>query len=153
MTKMLHKYIKTPTTELLSKITYTKNIKNYIIRNKENFELPTLTEHLKELCDNKEIKPKEVITNADMDRIYGAEIFSGKRQNPSRDYIIRLAFGFGLDYNECQRLLVIAGKSQLYPRVPRDAVIINCLHNSLNFKDTENALYDAELSSLRGKEK
>jgi transcriptional regulator with XRE-family HTH domain len=136
------------TEELLAQILKTKSVKSFLVRNEEHLRLPSLAEYLEALCKQKGIKPREVVRNADIDRIYGAKIFAGKRPNPSRDFVLRLAFGLGLDYGECQKLLEVAGKSKLYPRVPRDAVIISCLHNRLNYQQTEESLYDMGISLL-----
>ncbi|MCL2020144.1 MAG: hypothetical protein FWG70_10375 [Oscillospiraceae bacterium] len=141
---------KVPTATLLTRIFSTKNIKSFVFRNKEHLKLPTLAEHLSELCTQKSVKPSDVIKNADMDRFYGAQIFSGKRTNPSREYLIRLAFGLSLSYKECQRLLTVAGKSLLYPRVESDAVIIKCLHSGLCYHEAENLLFEMGLPTLGG---
>ena len=137
-----------PTTELLVKIFSTKKIANFIKRNRAHMKMPSLAGHLTALCAEKNIKPCDAVKNADIDRIYGAEIFSGKRANPSRDYILRLSLGIGLTYKECQRLLTVAGKNELYPRIPRDAVIIKCLHEALSFHETQNMLFDMEMTLL-----
>ena len=140
-----------PTATLLTRIFSTGNIKNFVFRNQEHLKLPALSEHLAELCAQKGMKPKDVVKNADIDRFYGAEIFSGKRCNPSREYVLRLAFGLGLSYKECQRLLTVAGKSLLYPRVESDAVMIKCLHSGLGYQETEDLLFEMGLPTLKGK--
>lgn len=150
MSKNVKKQGRVKTAELLQRIFTTRNVRNFIAKNSEHLKLPTLAEHLSELCAKKNIKPREVVKNADIDRIYGAELFSGRRRNPSRDYIIRLAFGYGLNYKECQRLLTVAGKNLLYARVPRDVVIINCLHNKMNFQQAELSLHEMGFSTLGG---
>ena len=139
---------KTPTEMLLSQIFSTKSIESFIGRNRDILRVPTLSEHLEELCSLKGIRPRDVIKGADIDRFYGAKIFSGKRVNPHRDYIIRLAFGLGLEYEECQKLLVVARESKLYPRIPRDAVIIRCLHEKLTCLETQEKLYEIGMSLL-----
>lgn len=141
------------TAMLLSRIFSTKHVENYMLRNQEHLNLPTLAEHLSELCVAKDIKASAVIKNADMDRFYGGDLFTGKRDNPSRDYVLRLAFGFGLDYEECQQLLTVARHSALYPRVPRDAVIISCLHHKQNYKQAEDLLDEMGFITLNGQER
>lgn len=59
---------------------------------------------------------------------YFYNIINGDRTNPSRDRVIALAVGLGLDYGETQRALELAGKAPLYPKDVRDvkiAVLIN----------------------------
>jgi transcriptional regulator with XRE-family HTH domain len=138
------------TSMLLKRVLSTKNIKTFLSRNKSHLNVPPLAEYLAELCVSKGLRPRDVVKNADMDRVYGAEIFSGKRANPSRDYIIRLAFGLGLSYNECQQLLRTARKSELYPRVPRDVLIISSLHGKKSYQQTESLLYENGMTTLGG---
>jgi len=138
------------TTEILKKISTTKDIKSFITRNLDYFRLPKLNKYLLELCEAKGIEAKEIIKKTDMNRQYLNEILKGKKANPSRDHIICLAFGLGLDYKECQRLLKVARHSQLYSKLKRDAVIIYCLQNKKSFYETEEILFDLKLPTLRG---
>ena len=136
------------TDELLSLIIKEENINHFISDNARHLTLPALAEHLEHLCIIKNIKPGDVIKNADIDRVYGAQIFQGKRVNPSRDYLLRIAFGLGLNLEECQKLLDITRESRLYARVPRDAVIINCIHNKKTYHQTEDTLFEMNLPLL-----
>jgi transcriptional regulator with XRE-family HTH domain len=140
------------TSMLLKRVLSTKNIKTFLSRNNKHLKVPPLAEYLAELCVSKDLRPRDVVRNADMDRVYGAEIFSGKRANPSRDYLIRLAFGFRLNYDECQQLLKTARKSELYPRVPRDALIISLLHSKQSYQQAEAMLYEHGMTTLGGYE-
>jgi len=137
------------TTEMLMQIFNAKNIKDFIASNWEKLRLPKLDRYLFELCKIKSIKPKEVIKKADMNRQYGMEIFKGKKTKPSRNHIISLAFGFGLDYEESQKLLKVARHPQLYSMDKRDAVIIFCIKNKKSFQQTEEILFDLNLDTLR----
>ena len=148
MARQMGSQERVPTSVLLAKIKATKNIKTFILRYQEQLNQPTLAGILEELCAEKGILPKDVVKDADIDRVYGAKIFAGKRTNPSRDYVLKLAFGLRLDYDECQRLLAVAGTSTLYPRVPRDAVLISCLHNKLTYQQTQERLYDTGMPLL-----
>jgi cyanate lyase len=140
----------TPTLILLARLFATKTFKGFLTRNKEQMSIPTLAEHLAELSAQKGVKPRDAVKAANMYLVYGMEIFSGKRTNPSRDYLIRLAFGLGLDYDECQKLLAVAGKNALYPRVPRDALIIKCLYNKMSLRETEEMLDEMGMATLGG---
>jgi hypothetical protein len=117
------------TADLMARVISEKSITNFLSENKQHLKEPTLANHLSELCAEKGIGPLKVVENARISKLFAKDIFSGKR-NPSRDYVICIAFGFGLNLDECQKLLLVAKRSALYPRIPRDAVIIHCLHNN-----------------------
>jgi hypothetical protein len=135
------------TAELMSRVISEKSITNFLSDNKQHLHELTLASHLSELCAEKGIRPSKAIENAGISKTFGKDIFSGKR-NPTRDYVIRLAFGFGLNLDECQKLLLAAKRSALYPRIPRDAVIIHCLHNKLTVDQTEDKLYEKGMTTL-----
>jgi hypothetical protein len=57
------------------------------------------------------------------------------------------------DYGQTQEMLKIARKSQLYPRIKRDAAIIYCLYNNKSLTDVQILLQDLKLPLLGGREK
>ena len=71
------------------------------------------------------------------------QLLSGDRV-PGRDIVLRLALALGLTVEETQAMLRAACRGALYPRVPRDAVILNALSRHLSLTDT------AELLTARG---
>ena len=87
--------------------------------------------------------------SAQLDRVYGHQIFTG-RYHPSRDKVIQLAFGFGLDEAEAQTLLKVARKPELYPKVERDAAILYCLHGGKTLIETQILLSELGLVLLGG---
>jgi hypothetical protein len=88
---------------------------------------PRLCYYLAGLCRDKGRTAGQVIRLADLARTYGHQIFNGTRK-PSRDKLIQICFGLGLDVEEAQALLKMAEKSPLYPKLLRDAAIMRCLH-------------------------
>lgn len=113
-------------------------------------QAPTLSQYVTALCENLRQTHEEIIMRAGLDRVYGHQIFSGLRL-PSRDKVIQLAFGFGMDDEEAQSLLKIARKSALYPRIERDAALLFCLHKRMRFSDAQDMLSELGLP-LMGKE-
>ena len=97
-------------------------------------------------CVKAGVKPR-VIERAGIDRAVGDQLFSGRRK-PSRDRVIQLAFGFGLDVEETQQLLKIARHTFLYPKIKRDAAIIYCLARNMGLAETQNVLADFDLQTL-----
>lgn len=89
---------------------------------------PQLCYFLARLCREKGLTAGQVIRLAGLARTYGHQIFNGTRR-PSRDKLIQICFGLGLDVEGAQALLKVAEKSPLYPKLLRDAAIMRCLHD------------------------
>ncbi len=113
--------------------------------------LSPLTEHLRALCGARGERPEQIIRRANVERSFGHQVFKGTRR-PSRDTVIRLAFGFALDLEGAQELLRHAACGPLYPRVLRDAAIGFCLENGESLMDCQEALLELGLPLLGEKE-
>jgi cyanate lyase len=136
-----------PTEELLSQLMKSDAIEDFIADNQDQMQVPELHEHLTELCKRKGIAPRDLVRNVDIERVFGHQLLSGRR-NINREYILKLAFGLGLDMAECQRLLTISGNSQLYPRIHRDAVIIYCLSKKYSYEQIQEVLHEMGMNVL-----
>lgn len=126
----------------------TKDIKCALQENEASIISPTLQEHLEKLLSLKGMKRQDVIKNAELDSNYINQLFSGIRTKPNRNQTLALAFGFGLNIEETDRLLKIAGVGALYSRNKRDAVIINSLENGKSLAQTNEILSSFELETL-----
>lgn len=121
---------------------------------KENSDLLVsvqLREYLAELRRTTGVSPAEIVTRCNIDRTYLHQIFNGTR-NPSRDKLLQLSFGFGLDDEGTQELLKIARMSPLYPRIVRDAAILKCLHDRKHFDETQELLHRMGLTPIGGED-
>ena len=135
------------TSALMRKLHKTKKIDSFLSEQEAQFEHETFRDCLKKHCAAKNTIPEHVISHAQIDRTYGHQLFNGTRK-PSRDKVIQLAFGLGLDVEETQQLLRSASKSALYPRVRRDAVIIYALKEHWRMMDVQEALDRYQLTLL-----
>ena len=93
--------------------------------------------------------PLRVIEQAQIERTYGHQLFNGTRR-PSRDKVLQLALGMGLNVDETQQLLRAALKSPLYPRLKRDAVVLFGLQKGLPLLAVQESLTKYGLSLLGG---
>ena len=109
--------------------------------------LPPFPDYLARLCSEREIVRERVIQRARIERSYGHQLFNGTRR-PSRDKVIQLAFGFGLDLKQTQDLLKVAGQSQLVPQVKRDAAILYCVLHQLELGEVQKLLENFEMRPL-----
>lgn len=108
---------------------------------------PPLHEYLRQLCQSRGETAERVIERAGIDRAVGDQLFSGRRK-PSRDRVIQLAFGLGLDMEETQQLLKTARHTFLYSRIKRDAAIIYCLSRNMEIAEAQNVLAGLNLPAL-----
>lgn len=135
------------TTALYDNLFKSESLERFLQNNQDELNVPSFCEYIGELCRRRKETAECVIKRANIERSFGHQIFSGRR-NPSRDTVIQLAFGFEVDVDSAQILLKYAERSQLYPRVKRDAAIIYCLHNHISILDTQTVLFDLSLPLL-----
>jgi len=135
------------TDSLMKRLFRTKNLSSFLQQHEKQLETADFCTQLRMLCDERGLVPERVILSAQIDRTYGHQLFNGTRK-PSRDKVIQLAFGMGLNIDETQKLLRAAGKSPLYPRLKRDAVILFSLKNGFNAMRTQELLSTYGLTLL-----
>ena len=136
------------TSELWARLFKAPSIGSYLEEHSGS-ELPAFSDYISLLAEERDEKRETVITRAGIERSFGHRLFSGTR-NPSRDTVLQLAFGFGLDCDGTQQLLKIAGASALHPKVKRDAVVAYCLHNGRTLMEAQELLYENGLPLLGG---
>ena len=134
------------TDELLARLFKATQL-NDVLENEDITQPPLFHEYLRQLCRDRGEVAERVIKRAGIDRTYGHQLFSGRRK-PSRDKVIQLAFGFGLDVEETQQLLKSARHTALYPKIKRDAAIIYCLARNMEIAGAQDLLADCDLSAL-----
>lgn len=77
------------------------------------------------------------------------DIFQGKSR-PGRDHAIMLAFGLHCDLRQTQRLLRLAGVSELWCKQRRDAILIWCMENGLTREEADDELFRLGEKTLLG---
>lgn len=137
------------TSALLQRLFRTQDLQSFLQQNESAMQVPAFYEYLGLLCHERATVPERIIKKALIDRTYGHQLFNGTRK-PSRDKVLQLAFGFELDVDEAQKLLKIADKSALYPKIKRDAVILYCLSQEMDIFETQDALQTLGLTILGG---
>lgn len=135
---------KVKTSELLRRLLKTASIKHFIKRHGNSMKTVPFHTYITCLCVEKETIPAHVIEKSGIERTYGHQLFNG-RKNPSRDKVIQLAIGFGLNHDEAQLLLKMARRNPLYPRITRDAAVIHALHHQLPLVDLQATLTELSL--------
>lgn len=102
---------------------------------------PSLPIYLQKLLDEKGLSRPVVVKAAGLNPTFGYQIFMGDRK-PSRNKLLQLIFAMGCTLTEANRVLRIAGLSELYCKNRRDAIIIFCIDRGLTLAETEEQLYE-----------
>ena len=92
----------------------------------------TLSAYLNDIVAKKDMKLADIMRRSGLKKSYFYSLFDGKRDNPTRDVLIQLGFGFQMTFDEVQEFLKHLGAAQLYPRIPRDGAIIYAFQHGMD---------------------
>lgn len=129
------------TEELMNELKAVEHVKTFLTDNCDEIVCQDLQAYLARLLMEKRLKKAEIIRSAEIDTVYGYQIFQGIKQ-PSRNKLLCLAVGMRLTINETQQLLRAAQLGALYPRIKRDAIIIFGLERSLSVNEINDVLFE-----------
>lgn len=135
------------TDELAHEICRSDNILDYFAENRGEMQIDSLPEYLERWLKRKDCTKADVVRRSNLNKAYVYQIFLGKKY-PSRDKVIALAFGLKLDEKEVQVLLKQAGYRELYPRDPRDALLLYAIGHHKGIIDANEILYDHNIEVL-----
>ncbi len=135
------------TQELLKLLKNTKDMKSYLKTYSRTFTAVPLPVYLENLLTEKHLQKSQCIRDADLQRNYGYQIFSGQRV-PSRDKILRLCISMRLTAKETHTLLCSTGYADLYPKNKRDSILIFALEKGLSVLETNELLYELQENTL-----
>lgn len=100
--------------------------------------------YMREMFKKKGIRQQDVFLKADIPERYGYRLIAQSKNTIQRDYILRFCLAAGFTLKETQRALKLYGMSELYARIPRDAVLIIAFHNGVFEIDEVNAMLTAQ---------
>ena len=132
---------------LLERLFQAPDVKTYLHDNAPLMAMPPFDRFICALCEELSVSRASVIARSNIPKNYAYQLFNGIR-NPSRDKVIQLAFGFGLDVECTQELLKIARQAPLYPKIPRDIVILRSLFERRNILYVQQTLHSMGLTLL-----
>ena len=99
----------------------------------------TFHSRLSELMERRGYTATRLMERSGLSKSFLYQLLSGERL-PGRDVVVRIALVLDLDLEETQRLLVVARKGSLYPKVRRDAAIICCILQGKGLFETDEFL-------------
>jgi len=88
----------------------------------------SLAEYINELVEEKKTKIADVARKAHMS------------SSPTRNKALQICFGLGLDIDESNELLKLAGVGVLYSKIARDSIIMFCLEKKHSILKCEELL-------------
>ena len=97
-------------------------------------------DYMRGLLAEKNIRRQDVFLAADIPEGYGYKLLTCEKRTRRRDVMLRIFFAAGLTTEEMQRGLKLLGLSPLYPRIPRDAVLMVAAYNEMHDIEKVNAL-------------
>lgn len=134
---------------LVNEIMRTENIDDYLEKNGEFLNEASLSAELCRLLEEKGLKKADVIAASGITATYAYDLFSGyKNKKPSRNIILALCFAMGLDVEDTQKLLKISDHGALYPRVPRDSVIMFAIKSAMTRCEADDLLSEKGMETL-----
>lgn len=127
------------TYELFNALTETKHIDDFLQNHESELSKVEFHTYLYELTERAGMTIAQLMAKASIAKSLTYQIFNGQRM-PNRNLTIRIALALKLNLEDTQRLLRIAKKGELYPRVQRDAAIIFCIQHGYSLIDTNELL-------------
>lgn len=101
----------------------------------------TFHEYLYSLMEKYGKSVPNLTVDACISKPYAYQLINGDRL-PGRDIILRIGLSMRLSLEEIQRLLTLAEKSVLYPKIHRDACILYCIRKKMSLDETNFFLID-----------
>ena len=129
------------TEELKNELQAARTPQEYFSANADELLNLSMKEYLSQLLTEKGLSRAQVISASNLNEIYAYQIFAGQKR-PSREKLLCLSLGMSLTVTETQRLLRLAGHSELYARIRRDSVILFGIENGLPLLRINELLFD-----------
>ena len=88
----------------------------------------------------KRLRQQHLFLTADISENYGSKLIAEEKHTVDRDVILRICLAARFDLAETQEALILYGMAPLYPRLPRDIVLMTAIRNGIFDTDRINEL-------------
>ena len=136
------------TSELTHKLKTYQNIDDFLLENEYEFDENAFRSFLEDLLQRRNINITTLALESGVSVPYAYSLFSGRKNAPRKDILLRLAFGLALGVDETNRLLTLGGVSELRTKTRRESVIYFCLDNNRTIDETDELLHKYKLDTL-----
>ena len=89
------------------------------------------SEYVRAVIKRRGCTQQGVFRMADIPERYGYKLVSGEKRTNRRDILLRLFLAAGFSLEEVERALKLYGMAELYPRFPRDAVLMIAFNSGM----------------------
>ncbi|MCL2216867.1 MAG: hypothetical protein FWB91_07575 [Defluviitaleaceae bacterium] len=127
------------TDELSFELETSKNIHKYMETNEAEFDDKNFYSFLSVLISDSGKPKTRIVADSCISEPYLYNLLRGEKR-PTRNSVIKLAFGLGLTLETTERLLMLAGHSSFYVRHKRDALLKHALQNNMTICEADNLL-------------
>ena len=131
------------TDELMKILKDSRSIESYLSENSKELTPNALQRHMEKLLIEKKMTIAKAARRGQMSESYLYKINQGVKTNVSRDKVIQICFGFGLNCEESEKLMKAANVTVLYPRSRRDSIILFCLEHGKSIIECARMLDEA----------
>lgn len=128
------------TEDLLERLLCSKSPEDYLCQEDAVVDC-SLSDYLYQLLGKSGMNRSQLAGSSGVNTTYVYDIFKGRNQHLGRDNAIKLALGLRCSLVETQRLLRLAGVSELWPKMRRDAIIIWCIEQGMTRTECDDELY------------
>ena len=127
------------TDELAFELANTPDIADYMHNNQHQPDPQAFHALLGELITASGLSKTKIATAACLSEPYLYNLIRGDK-HPSRNKVLQLAFGLGIDMAQTERLLQLAGHNAFYTRNKRDALVQYALGQCMNIHEADGLL-------------
>ncbi len=103
---------------------------------------PSFCQYLYKLMEERNLSAKDMISGSGIHRSYFYAVLAGQK-TPAKNIILRFVLVLHCTLNETNRLLRLAGLSDLYALRRRDAVLIYAVEHKASIQETNEMLEEA----------
>lgn len=135
------------TGDLQEELNSTPDLNRFLQKNKEQFVTQPFCEMLQDLFQQSGLSKAVLAKRSGTSEVYLYQIFSGVR-TPSRDRVLCLCIGLGVQLEQTQELLKQSGFAQLYVKNRRDAITIFGLLHHMDLDEVNDRLFSENETTL-----
>lgn len=129
-----------PTDNLNTELMSPSPLDTYLKEHSDEFLDMDIAQLLDQLYQKKSITKAELARRASISEVYLHQVFSGRRK-PSRDRLLCLCIGLGVELDEVQTLLKRAGYAQMYAKFKRDTIIMYGIVHKFELGEINDKLF------------
>ena len=103
---------------------------------------PAFCQSLYQLMEERRLSAREMIDETGIHKSYFYAVLAGQKI-PGKNIVLRFCLALRCSLNETNRLLRLAGLSDLYSRIRRDAILIYAIEQKATARETNEMLEEA----------